>query len=295
MAVQPPAPCGHGLSVRGAITGTKSQTYMSQTLEFVVPNGFQCRRHQMSTKTARARCSSAHPPCRRGHGRRRHRQDHDRSPARGPARRSVRRGRRLPPAGQHRQDVGRDPAGRRRPAGLAGRHRRVGARPGRARRGGQQFGAQARATATGCGPRRPASSSCTSPATARSSSERMAHRQGHFMPTALLDSQFATLQPLGGGRGGRRRGRRPATPRRSPNGPCRTSALPGPRRTPCPHLPSTQARDHRDQSQRRDAGSGRRPSRSPRPVTPSWASPYWRASPSSSCSSPSSSCTPSWR
>ncbi|MEZ7004672.1 gluconokinase [Streptomyces sp. AD55] len=26
--------------------------------------------------------------------------------------------------------------------------------------------------------------------------ERMAHRQGHFMPTALLDSQFATLQPL---------------------------------------------------------------------------------------------------
>ncbi|MFJ2772308.1 gluconokinase [Streptomyces sp. NPDC087300] len=27
--------------------------------------------------------------------------------------------------------------------------------------------------------------------------ERMSHRQGHFMPTALLDSQFATLQPLG--------------------------------------------------------------------------------------------------
>jgi gluconokinase len=26
--------------------------------------------------------------------------------------------------------------------------------------------------------------------------KRMAHRQGHFMPTALLDSQFATLQPL---------------------------------------------------------------------------------------------------
>ncbi|MFZ4185516.1 gluconokinase [Streptomyces sp. R02] len=25
---------------------------------------------------------------------------------------------------------------------------------------------------------------------------RMSHRQGHFMPTALLDSQFATLQPL---------------------------------------------------------------------------------------------------
>jgi len=24
----------------------------------------------------------------------------------------------------------------------------------------------------------------------------MAHRHGHFMPTALLDSQFATLQPL---------------------------------------------------------------------------------------------------
>ncbi|MEV3993293.1 gluconokinase [Streptomyces sp. NPDC049837] len=27
--------------------------------------------------------------------------------------------------------------------------------------------------------------------------ERMAARKGHFMPTALLDSQFATLQPLG--------------------------------------------------------------------------------------------------
>jgi gluconokinase len=27
--------------------------------------------------------------------------------------------------------------------------------------------------------------------------ERMTQRQGHFMPTALLDSQFATLQPLG--------------------------------------------------------------------------------------------------
>ncbi|MGX4693149.1 gluconokinase [Streptomyces sp. JNUCC 63] len=26
--------------------------------------------------------------------------------------------------------------------------------------------------------------------------DRMANRQGHFMPTALLDSQFATLQPL---------------------------------------------------------------------------------------------------
>ncbi|MFF5965782.1 gluconokinase [Streptomyces collinus] len=26
--------------------------------------------------------------------------------------------------------------------------------------------------------------------------DRMLHRQGHFMPTALLDSQFATLQPL---------------------------------------------------------------------------------------------------
>jgi gluconokinase len=26
--------------------------------------------------------------------------------------------------------------------------------------------------------------------------DRMAHRHGHFMPTELLDSQFATLQPL---------------------------------------------------------------------------------------------------
>lgn len=27
--------------------------------------------------------------------------------------------------------------------------------------------------------------------------KRMAERKGHFMPTALLDSQFAALQPLG--------------------------------------------------------------------------------------------------
>ena len=27
--------------------------------------------------------------------------------------------------------------------------------------------------------------------------ERMTERKGHFMPTALLDSQFATLEPLG--------------------------------------------------------------------------------------------------
>jgi gluconokinase len=27
--------------------------------------------------------------------------------------------------------------------------------------------------------------------------DRMSHRRGHFMPTALLDSQFATLEPLG--------------------------------------------------------------------------------------------------
>ncbi|MFD3524097.1 gluconokinase [Streptomyces sp. NPDC058653] len=31
---------------------------------------------------------------------------------------------------------------------------------------------------------------------------RMADRKGHFMPTALLDSQFATLQPLGGDEAG---------------------------------------------------------------------------------------------
>ncbi|MFI9829982.1 gluconokinase [Streptomyces sp. NPDC051913] len=32
--------------------------------------------------------------------------------------------------------------------------------------------------------------------------DRMSHRQGHFMPTALLDSQFATLQPLEGDESG---------------------------------------------------------------------------------------------
>jgi gluconokinase len=32
--------------------------------------------------------------------------------------------------------------------------------------------------------------------------QRMAERKGHFMPTALLDSQFATLQPLEGDEAG---------------------------------------------------------------------------------------------
>lgn len=32
--------------------------------------------------------------------------------------------------------------------------------------------------------------------------KRMAERKGHFMPTALLDSQFAALQPLGGDEAG---------------------------------------------------------------------------------------------
>ena len=37
--------------------------------------------------------------------------------------------------------------------------------------------------------------------------KRMSQRTKHFMPTALLQSQFDTLEPLGGrrGRGGRRR------------------------------------------------------------------------------------------
>lgn len=33
--------------------------------------------------------------------------------------------------------------------------------------------------------------------------ERMLHRPGHFMPPALLESQFATLEPLGEGEFGR--------------------------------------------------------------------------------------------
>ena len=51
----------------------------------------------------------------------------------------------------------------------------------------------------------------------------MAHRQGHFMPTALLDSQFATLQPLRRTRRGSR-----STSRGSPEeiaAPCRRRAL----------------------------------------------------------------------
>ncbi len=56
--------------------------------------------------------------------------------------------------------------------------------------------------------------------------DRMSHRQGHFMPTALLDSQFATLQPLAADEAGVGVDVRAAR-RRSPNG----------RSAPCEDLP----------------------------------------------------------
>lgn len=66
---------------------------------------------------------------------------------------------------------------------------------------------------------------------------RMGERKGHFMPTALLDSQFATLQPLEADEAacGRRRRRRP--PRTSPTGPsprCADSPPDSPAKGPPP-------------------------------------------------------------
>ena len=234
--------------------------------------GFSVRRiTAVGGRATDSEAADEYPARRRGHGRRGHGQDHHRSPARGPARRSVRRGRRLPPAGQHRQDVGRHPADDddRRPwLDAIGA---LGARPGRARRGGQLLGAKRVVPRPAAGRARPAWSSCTWPATARSSRTGCRTGRGTSCRPALLDSQFATLQPLqadeagvvvdvsGDHRGDHRTGR---------GAPCS-----GARPAPPDAAPPYQQGTHRDQTQRRDAGSGRPSSRSPRPATPSWASP----------------------
>ena len=178
------------------------------------------------------------------------------------------------------------------------------ARPGRARRGGQLLRAQARVPRPAAAGRARTSSSCTSPATARSSRTGCPHRKGHFMPTALLDSQFATLQPLEADEAGvvvdvsgapEEITERAVAALRDSTRRRRSPALRLVRHVSLTPPPLPHSRNHRDQTQRRDAGSGRRRADHLGGHTRSWASPFSRASPSSSCSSPSSSCTPSWR
>ena len=116
----------------------------------------------------------------------------------------VRRRRRLPPAGQHRQDDGRHP--------LDDDDRRpwletIGEWLADARRHGGVMSCSAlkrryRDQLRGHCPRRRLPAPARRPA--RSSPRRVASRPGHFMPASLVASQFATLEPLAGRRARRR-------------------------------------------------------------------------------------------
>ncbi len=82
---------------------------------------------------------------------------------------AVRRRRRLPSAGQHRQDDGRQATRRRRPVSVAGSDRGVAGRALRRRRGDELLGAQAQVPRPACAATAPTSSSCISAARPRSS------------------------------------------------------------------------------------------------------------------------------
>ncbi len=130
--------------------------------------------------------------------------------------------------------------------------------------------------------------------------DRMSHRQGHyFMPTALLDSQFATLQPLavrtsagvdvdvaGSPEEITDRAVTALTALSTPPvPPTRSRTTPRP-----PPLPLHVQGKDRDQSQRRDAGSGHRRAdhlRGPRPARDRRTRGHRRHRPSSSRSSSS--------
>ena len=118
--------------------------------------------------------------------------------------RALRRGRRLPPAREHRQDDGRHPAGRRRPRAVARRHRRLGARTRRTRRGGQLLRAQARLPGPAPRGRPRTSSSSTSPATGRSSRSAWSSAGTTSCPPparlAVRDAGAAAAGRAGGGR-----------------------------------------------------------------------------------------------
>ena len=114
------------------------------------------------------------------------------------ARLDLRRGRRVPPRGQRREDGGRPPADRRGPVAVAAQHRRLDDR--------QEIEAGRSAVVTCSALRRvyrdllregrPEVVFCHLTADADLIGERMSHRTDHYMPASLLPSQLATLEPL---------------------------------------------------------------------------------------------------
>ena len=121
--------------------------------------------------------------------------DRRRGPRPAPAR-PLRGRRRLPPRGQHRQDVGRHPARRRRPRALARGHRRLAGRARRHRRSRQLLGPQALPTATSSARPLPRRSTSTCTATATCSPPASPADRGTSCPPPSIDSQFATLEVL---------------------------------------------------------------------------------------------------
>ena len=145
----------------------------------------------------RSRSMTTHQPTRRRHGGVRLRQDDRGCSARPAAAGAVRRRRRLPSPGEHRQDGRRRAARRRRPRPVAAHHRRLAGRAHRDRWSGQLLGPASGPTATSCvgTPRTPSSSTCTATATCIAARVRPA-APGTSCPPPSSTRQFATLEPL---------------------------------------------------------------------------------------------------
>ncbi len=195
MAVQPPARCAHALSVRRGSRRQKVRLIRHRLLNSSYLMGFSVATPQWRRCRGRQRGSDANPQVVVVMG------------VAGTGKTTI--GPLLaarlgvpyaegddfhPQANIDKMSAGIPPR-RRRPVAMAGGHRALGARPGRTGRGGQQLGAEAVVP-------RPASGVAPGVVFLHLTGdrqlieERMSQRQGHFMPTALLDSQFATLQPL---------------------------------------------------------------------------------------------------
>ena len=173
---------------------------------------------------------------------------------------AVRGRRRLPPAGQHRQDDRRRGPRRRRPAPLARGDRGV-AREAHSEGGGVMScsALKRQATATSCASHTPDVEFLHLHGTREVIARRQASRPGHFMPASLLDSQFATLEPLAPDERGRRRSTstRASTRSSRPTSTSTPSRAADDRSTHVPRTPRRRSTARRTR-RRRVAAGGRR-------------------------------------